>query len=43
MRHSGRLFLGYNNSISETLTFDTGVDVAGTDYWETLVQFHLLY
>jgi putative salt-induced outer membrane protein len=26
VRHSGRLFLGYNNSISETLTFDTGVE-----------------
>ena len=26
VRHSGRLFLGYNNAISETLTFDTGVE-----------------
>lgn len=26
VRHSGRLFLGYNNAISETFTFDTGVE-----------------
>lgn len=26
VRHSGRLFLGYNNALSEAFTFDTGVE-----------------
>ncbi len=30
-------------ALVRSTTFDTGVDVIGTDYWETLVQFHLLY
>jgi len=30
-------------ALVRSTTFDTGVAVTGTDYWETLVQFHLLY
>ena len=30
-------------ALVRSTTFDAGVDVTGTDYWETLVQFHLLY
>jgi hypothetical protein len=30
-------------ALVRSTTFEAGMDVAGADYWETVIQFHLLY